>query len=450
MVYIMNAAVIILAVLWRKGRILQEDSEIHRRWMRAMCIGKEEADEMIAKEKKKKKQIFLFVVAGCIISTGICLWQDISERAVTELQRPAYGSGDRIYELEVKGLNEGRDQVRIPVREQQPDAAGQQAWLEQIYQELRQEILGDNVSLQQVTSDLIFPASYRRVQLQWQSDKPEILSDWGELMTRELPEKGTPVEIWVELSYREQKTERTFSVIIFPSVQGIRQARIKELEELAAEKGQQITGGSVELPETYQGNQLTYYRNRENLGLQIGTVCILLAAAVLIYWRQQPEKQMKQRSRQLELDYPEVVTRLIIYVRAGMNIRGAWERIAREYSNRKQEGAEIHYVYEEMLLSCYRMESGIAEAAVYGEFGRQCGLHCYLRLSSLLEQSVRKGGAELLRLLEQEAGEAFQEQKNLVKKIGEESGTKMLVPMSMMLGIILVIVIVPTFSGFGI
>ena len=48
---------------------------------------------------------------------------------------------------------------------------------------------------------------------------------------------------------------------------------------------------------------------------------------------------------------------------------------------------------------------------------------------------------------EQESQEAFELQKNTAKKSGEEAGTKMLLPMGLLLGIVLVILIVPALAG---
>ena len=50
-----------------------------------------------------------------------------------------------------------------------------------------------------------------------------------------------------------------------------------------------------------------------------------------------------------------------------------------------------------------------------------------------------------MQLLEQEVSDAFEERKNLAKKSGEEAGTKMLFPMMMMFGIIIVIIMIPAF-----
>ncbi|MEG0227869.1 MAG: hypothetical protein RR683_04070, partial [Lachnospiraceae bacterium] len=73
------------------------------------------------------------------------------------------------------------------------------------------------------------------------------------------------------------------------------------------------------------------------------------------------------------------------------------------------------------------------------------GLQPYLKLGALLSQNLRKGTKGLSDLLQLEAIQAFEERKNLAKRLGEEASTKLLVPMFFMLAIVLVIVIVPAF-----
>ena len=48
-------------------------------------------------------------------------------------------------------------------------------------------------------------------------------------------------------------------------------------------------------------------------------------------------------------------------------------------------------------------------------------------------------------MLKLEAIQAFEERKARAKRLGEEAGTKLLLPMFLMLAIVLVIVIVPAF-----
>lgn len=43
---------------------------------------------------------------------------------------------------------------------------------------------------------------------------------------------------------------------------------------------------------------------------------------------------------------------------------------------------------------------------------------------------------------------ALEERKNMALRLGEEAGTKLLIPMFLMLGIVIVVLIVPAFMSF--
>ena len=71
-----------------------------------------------------------------------------------------------------------------------------------------------------------------------------------------------------------------------------------------------------------------------------------------------------------------------------------------------------------------------------------------MKLCTLLSQNIRKGSYDLLYMLRQEADNAFAERKALAKKLGEEAGTKLLLPMMMMLCIVMVIIMIPAYFSF--
>jgi hypothetical protein len=48
-----------------------------------------------------------------------------------------------------------------------------------------------------------------------------------------------------------------------------------------------------------------------------------------------------------------------------------------------------------------------------------------------------------------ESRNAFEERKQTARKQGEEAGTKLLLPMMLMMGIVLVIIILPAYFSFG-
>ena len=131
---------------------------------------------------------------------------------------------------------------------------------------------------------------------------------------------------------------------------------------------------------------------------------------------------------------------------AGMTIRNAFFKMGEDY--KKQSNQRKRYVYEEIAMVCYELQSGRSETEAYDHLGKRCQVQAYMKLSALLSQNIRKGSNDLLRMLRQEADNAFTERKGLAKKLGEEAGTKLLLPMMIMLCIVMVIIIIPAYFSF--
>ena len=94
------------------------------------------------------------------------------------------------------------------------------------------------------------------------------------------------------------------------------------------------------------------------------------------------------------------------------------------------------------------MKSGVAEGTAYENFGRRCQLPNYIKMGSLLSQNLKKGSKGLVSLLEKEALSSMEERKNTARKLGEQAGTKLLFPMLLLFGVVLIILIVPAFLSF--
>lgn len=132
-----------------------------------------------------------------------------------------------------------------------------------------------------------------------------------------------------------------------------------------------------------------------------------------------------------------------------MTLSGAWERIVLNYQRQKDmRQTDTLETYEEMLVSYREMQDGIGELTVYERFGERCGTPQHRKLSMLLVQNLRKGSDGLTQSLEKEVAEAFTIRKNHAKRAGEEAGTKILIPMLIMLCIVMVIILVPAFLTF--
>ena len=55
----------------------------------------------------------------------------------------------------------------------------------------------------------------------------------------------------------------------------------------------------------------------------------------------------------------------------------------------------------------------------------------------------------LLVSVQQESRDAFETRKNMARRLGEEAGTKVLGPMMLMLGVVLVMIMIPAYLSFG-
>ena len=143
----------------------------------------------------------------------------------------------------------------------------------------------------------------------------------------------------------------------------------------------------------------------------------------------------------------EIVNKLTLYMGAGMTIRNAFLKLGEDY--KKKGTGKRRYLYEEILQTCYELQSGKSEAEAYDSFGRRCQLQSYIRLSTLLVQNIRKGSNDLMEVLRREVVDAFADRKKTARKLGEEAGTKLLIPMMLMLCIVMVIIMIPAYFSFA-
>ena len=148
------------------------------------------------------------------------------------------------------------------------------------------------------------------------------------------------------------------------------------------------------------------------------------------------------------MDYPELVSRFTVLLQAGISVRNIWERIVKEYEKRTVQGEPTRYVYEEMRFTWKQLENGRYESRAYGEFGKRCGLHAYMKFGALLEQNLKQGTTKLAIRLKEESESAFEERKNLARRLGEEAETKLMLPMFLMLFVVLAAVMTPAFLSF--
>lgn len=137
----------------------------------------------------------------------------------------------------------------------------------------------------------------------------------------------------------------------------------------------------------------------------------------------------------------------MLLISAGLNCKGAWYRMSEEYKRKHSNGGKKRYLYEEMLLTRRQLENGMNEGKAYELFGKRMGLLKYMKFSTVLVQNLKKGSADLLNILEYEAVDVLKERRENAKILGEQAGTKLLMPMMLMMVEVFAIIIIAAFQN---
>lgn len=405
----------------------------------------------------KKKAYFKKEQAACIAASlvlfGIAQWMN-GEQSVADgaVKRGNPGSGEVQYEFLVKGLAEEEVPIEVSVNSRRPGEAEARENRRQVMEQLPDLILQENLSLQEVRSDLnlITRIEESGMELQWESDNPEKIDSFGRVYNQDIEENGETVCLTVTIS--DETGESTFQIPVrlLPPAYTQEQQKILELSQQISDAEEDSREEDyLILPKKFNGADLSY-RIRPDRSTWL--ILIMGVAAAILYGLEEPVRQNereKKRKELLMLEYSELVSKLQIYLGAGMTVRTAWERMAKDYQEQlsRTDRKEKKPVYEEVLRTCTDFNRGISESEAFRQFGRRCGLRPYLKLSSLLEQNRKTGLKNLRQMLDDDVADAFEERKNLAKKQGEEAGTKLLLPMFMLLAIVMVIVVVPAFMS---
>ena len=432
-----------------------------------------------AEDHKLVRRIFCLAATGFIAGTALCLPIGVrkvsgDEKAELQLERGALGSQPTEEKLEVSVGNQKPERITLSVPARAYSAEEIEEAFSAAIEALDEIILGENLSFHTVNRnmDLVTEIPGSPVALSWETDRPLLIDSRG-LLSDEIPEEGVEVTLKAELELQGETTEYIRKVQVYPPEIKGRDAVLRALKRAEEDLGifepfknqlfkvQEGFKKAVEkeneahpeetayyLPETLNGETVTWSKVPDLTGLEL---MALAAAAGAVCWAakgREQEKERQKREEQMLRDYPEIVSKMVLLLGAGLGMRKVLERIAVDYRKNLALGGQKRFAYEEIVFTCQEMENGVSEQEAYQRMGMRMGTGAYRSLAVLLTQNLKKGSKGLLELLKQESQEAFEERRRQAKTTGEKASTKLLLPMGMMLAVVLVILTVPAFLSF--
>ena len=375
------------------------------------------------------------------------------------LMREDYGGASYTRELHVKTA-EGETDVAIEVAPRRYTASEVEAILSEAAEAAREIMLGGQKEAH-VNGDLVF---FDRlpdlpVSVIFQTSDPELI-DWEGRLGDDIPAEGEAVTVTADLFFdgevdikRETDTDVTvrteeISLTVFPREE-TKAERLARLSRVNAEKGQNISSDRLLLPGSIDG-QAAEWSGRDSgdglIFLFLGGVI----AVVFLFAKQSSDREAERRRREaLSRDYPLVVGKVLLLLKAGMSIRGAFEKISADYRRSLKGGGRRREGLELVNSLVTAMANGMPESAALRNLAENAPVREYRTMGLLLLGGIRKGTDEAVRLLAMSEAEAFEERRKAARILGEEAETKMIFPMLLLMGVVFALLLVPAVGVFG-
>lgn len=388
----------------------------------------------------------LVVVISLFFAIALSISEGKGERTIQTLKRDSLK--DSSYTLLARSGSGKTEEVSINVSKKDMTEKEIREVIIKRQKELVKEFLGKNEDVNHVSDSVNFVSAVgeENIYITWEISDTSVLGYDGQI-TESATDKGSLIYITAMMTYRKVTVDYTFPICVFKG---------KKTENIAGKLQQYVDENdtnkqTVSLPKTIDGKSITYFTNKDNTAKWIFPIGMILSIVIFFLKNKDLKKQSEERNNQMENDYPELVSQILLYYGAGMSLKSTIERIRQSYYSKKEtDPSYFRYAYEELDITLTKMKSGVSEVVALEQFGNRSGLTCYKRLSGIIEQNVRRGTKELIYALKAELNSAMEQRKNRAMKEGAKMSSKLLGPMILMLIMSMIIIMVPAFMSMSV
>ena len=425
-----------------------------------LVYGKKSLNRMIkalSVRENIKRETYLYFVEKVSLSLGVLfavllvgLAVNISENSgsvsvVTQLRRD--DRSENSYDLLAKKKNGEKESLNIVMKKKELKQEQIYKLFDESKEELIRKMLNKNKSTEHVDKNINLFDEFgkEKIYVTWEISDSSMVSYEGEILEN-VPEEGVIVELIATMTLDDTAREYTIPIQVFPTTES-RNLQSK-LQKYVDENA--VYEKTVDLPQAIDGEQVSFYENTESETGWIFWIGIVIFVSAFFLKDRDMKKRVEKRNEQLLSDYPEVVSKILLFYEAGLSIKSSFERIIEEYHQEKKKNPKyFRYVYEELELAYTKMNSGVSQRDAINEYGNRCGIHCYIKLAGIIGQNLKRGTKEMSYALREEVNQALLERKNHGLKMGSLLSTKLLGPMVLMLVISMAIIMLPALMSMN-
>ncbi|MGN0152883.1 MAG: hypothetical protein ACI4A3_00415 [Lachnospiraceae bacterium] len=379
------------------------------------------------------------------------------------VEKEDYGGTEKqiIFQLEKEGDTE---EVTLNVRPRKLKEEELEKRMQAAFKYYETHLKGENDSLEHVSKKLDIHLDYEEypfeVEVQPENytlidEEGNIRNEESELLeagfTREEIKEGIATSVTVILWYGEESRQHTYVLNVFPKEKSEKEMLFSSIEDkLSKEEKKAIYKEGFYVPVNMEGVAITKKDSTEITPFHVLLFGFIFTGLLLMREKEEERKKETERKQKLLWCYPWFVNEMVLLLGAGMQVKNIFQMLVKDYEKNGIDGTDNRMPLMEELMKAKRgFELGMPEEQIYYQLGRRLKLPCYIKLMTLLEQNVKKGGKGITAVFEQEEINALEERKNLAKRYGEEAGTKLLGPMILLLLVIMLMIMVPAFMSFA-
>lgn len=170
-------------------------------------------------------------------------------------------------------------------------------------------------------------------------------------------------------------------------------------------------------------------------------IAVGIAAGALsaYYFLTHAGEKVKRMREECEREFPNAISKLALLVNSGMILHDAWEMVA---------GGKTGTLYSIMQRACDEMRNGKSVVDAIEKFGTRTDSQEIKKFTSILIQSVEKGGGELPYFLARQSSELWAFKRQLMLQKGEKAAGALLAPVGLMFAGVMLIVLAAAMQSF--
>ena len=427
---------------------------------------KKKIEELIVRVKKIKKRSIYCVVAGIVLAIMSFLLNSNSIYIrPNEIERSSYGTQKTPYTLKVDAENLAKNmEFSVSVSSKKYTREEAEEKFEEKFNELLVDMLNENENYENINSKLNFKtdlgdgikATYAFEPKIVESDivhqivgasyaSPSIIATSSEADNDEfayyvkykniidgsgnvnnedfkLKEYCTG-HILIQFSTEIKDKEGSFRSekymvpirVVSKKLSPIESFKIAFKKEVEDSDKKTIDKDTIILPKIVQDFRVIYKDRKDFTFLLMPIIGILTAILLEAKDKEEEKEKIKRRIRLLELDFAQIISKILLYVSSGMTIRNSMIRLAENYqrSFKNDENKEKRVAYEELVVVKNKLASGYSEIGAYEEMAKNINMRTYTRFLNIIIQSIKNGNKDLKKMHYTKENRML---RNLVKK----------------------------------